>query len=72
MAASILRARGLFRREYTGSTLRQHYGLPRPASVFADGGAAAAAAPPDGGAAGPTEQTEPAAPTKRELVVSEP
>ncbi len=27
----ILRARGLFRTEYTGRTLREHYGLPRPA-----------------------------------------
>jgi FMN-dependent oxidoreductase (nitrilotriacetate monooxygenase family) len=26
----ILRSRGLFRREYTGRTLREHYGLPRP------------------------------------------
>jgi FMN-dependent oxidoreductase (nitrilotriacetate monooxygenase family) len=26
----ILRARGLFRHEYTGQTLRDHYGLPRP------------------------------------------
>ncbi|MGO4404325.1 LLM class flavin-dependent oxidoreductase [Bosea sp. RAF48] len=31
----ILRKRGLFRREYSGSTLREHYGLPRPESVFA-------------------------------------
>lgn len=30
----ILRARGLFRTEYTGSTLREHYGLPRPANQF--------------------------------------
>ncbi|MEP9367170.1 LLM class flavin-dependent oxidoreductase [Xanthobacter sp. VNH20] len=28
----ILRKRGLFREEYTGSTLREHYGLPRPAA----------------------------------------
>ncbi|MDT9686315.1 LLM class flavin-dependent oxidoreductase [Streptomyces sp. TRM76323] len=27
----ILQARGLFRTEYTGRTLRDHYGLPRPA-----------------------------------------
>ena len=27
----ILADRGLFRREYTGTTLREHYGLPRPA-----------------------------------------
>jgi FMN-dependent oxidoreductase (nitrilotriacetate monooxygenase family) len=26
----ILRARGLYRHEYTGQTLRDHYGLPRP------------------------------------------
>ncbi|MEV4614484.1 LLM class flavin-dependent oxidoreductase [Kitasatospora sp. NPDC049258] len=26
----ILRGRGLFREEYTGHTLREHYGLPRP------------------------------------------
>jgi FMN-dependent oxidoreductase (nitrilotriacetate monooxygenase family) len=32
----ILRKRGLFRSEYTGRTLREHYGLNRPASVFAD------------------------------------
>ncbi|MEU5694998.1 LLM class flavin-dependent oxidoreductase [Actinosynnema sp. NPDC020468] len=31
----ILRRRGLFRTEYTGSTLREHYGLPRPANQFA-------------------------------------
>ncbi|MGW6931457.1 LLM class flavin-dependent oxidoreductase [Lentzea sp. NPDC054927] len=31
----ILRARGLFRTEYTGRTLREHYGLPRPANQFA-------------------------------------
>ncbi|CAB4754131.1 unannotated protein [freshwater metagenome] len=28
----ILRARGLFRTEYAGTTLREHYGLPRPAN----------------------------------------
>ncbi|MYS23027.1 FMN-dependent oxidoreductase, nitrilotriacetate monooxygenase family [Streptomyces sp. DvalAA-14] len=28
----ILQQRGLFRTEYTGSTLREHYGLPRPAN----------------------------------------
>jgi len=27
----LLQRRGLFRTEYTGSTLREHYGLPRPA-----------------------------------------
>ena len=31
----ILRKRGLFREEYEGSTLRDHYGLPRPDSGFA-------------------------------------
>lgn len=31
----ILRARGLFRTEYTGTTLRDHYGLSRPASQYA-------------------------------------
>jgi alkanesulfonate monooxygenase SsuD/methylene tetrahydromethanopterin reductase-like flavin-dependent oxidoreductase (luciferase family) len=31
----ILQERGLFRTEYTGSTLREHFGLPRPASRFA-------------------------------------
>jgi FMN-dependent oxidoreductase (nitrilotriacetate monooxygenase family) len=32
----ILQRRGLFRTEYTGTTLREHYGLPWPASVFDD------------------------------------
>ncbi|GAB3846176.1 LLM class flavin-dependent oxidoreductase [Micromonospora andamanensis] len=31
----LLRTRGLFRHEYTGRTLREHYGLPRPASRYA-------------------------------------
>ncbi|MFI6505457.1 LLM class flavin-dependent oxidoreductase [Nonomuraea typhae] len=31
----ILRSRGLFRSEYGGATLRDHYGLPRPASQYA-------------------------------------
>ncbi len=31
----ILRRRGLFRTEYTGRTLRDHYGLPRPDSQYA-------------------------------------
>jgi FMN-dependent oxidoreductase (nitrilotriacetate monooxygenase family) len=31
----ILRRRGLFRTQYTGTTLREHYGLPRPASSHA-------------------------------------
>jgi FMN-dependent oxidoreductase (nitrilotriacetate monooxygenase family) len=32
----LLQRRGLFRTEYTGPTLRDHYGLPRPSSVFDD------------------------------------
>jgi FMN-dependent oxidoreductase (nitrilotriacetate monooxygenase family) len=31
----LLRRRGLFRTEYSGTTLRDHYGLPRPESSFA-------------------------------------
>jgi FMN-dependent oxidoreductase (nitrilotriacetate monooxygenase family) len=31
----LLRARGLFREDYTGSTLRDHYGLARPESQYA-------------------------------------
>ncbi|MBA4856040.1 LLM class flavin-dependent oxidoreductase [Nocardia farcinica] len=31
----ILRERGLFRTEYSGTTLRDHFGLPRPESRFA-------------------------------------
>jgi FMN-dependent oxidoreductase (nitrilotriacetate monooxygenase family) len=31
----VLRERGLFRTEYTGKTLREHYGLARPISRFA-------------------------------------
>ncbi|MFI6443446.1 LLM class flavin-dependent oxidoreductase [Kitasatospora sp. NPDC050543] len=31
----ILRKRGLFREGYTGRTLREHYGLPRPAGRYA-------------------------------------
>ncbi len=30
----ILRKRGLFRHEYGGTTLRDHYGLPRPPSLY--------------------------------------
>ena len=30
----ILQRRGLFRTEYTGTTLREHYGLPRPSDHF--------------------------------------
>ncbi|MCA1983117.1 LLM class flavin-dependent oxidoreductase [Nocardioides nematodiphilus] len=38
----ILRAKGLFREEYAGTTLREHYGLPKPANQYARVGAAAA------------------------------
>jgi hypothetical protein len=31
----LLRKRGLFRSEYADRTLREHYGLPRPASQYA-------------------------------------
>ena len=31
----LLRQRGVFRTEYTGRTLREHYGIPRPDSLFA-------------------------------------
>ncbi len=30
----IMRRRGLFREDYSGSTLREHFGLDRPQSVF--------------------------------------
>jgi hypothetical protein len=30
----LLRKRGAFRTEYTGRTLREHYGIPRPDSQF--------------------------------------
>jgi FMN-dependent oxidoreductase (nitrilotriacetate monooxygenase family) len=33
-ALPILRSKGLFREEYTGATLREHYGLPVPANQF--------------------------------------
>jgi alkanesulfonate monooxygenase SsuD/methylene tetrahydromethanopterin reductase-like flavin-dependent oxidoreductase (luciferase family) len=36
----ILQERGLFRTEYTGRTLREHYGLPRPANRYAGASAA--------------------------------
>jgi FMN-dependent oxidoreductase (nitrilotriacetate monooxygenase family) len=32
----LLQRRGLFRTEYAGATLREHYGLPRPPSFFDD------------------------------------
>jgi FMN-dependent oxidoreductase (nitrilotriacetate monooxygenase family) len=38
----LLRRRGLFRTAYEGSTLREHYGLPRPASQYAEPPAAPA------------------------------
>lgn len=31
----ILRRRGLFRHDYSGTTLRDHYGLPKPQNLFA-------------------------------------
>jgi alkanesulfonate monooxygenase SsuD/methylene tetrahydromethanopterin reductase-like flavin-dependent oxidoreductase (luciferase family) len=31
----LLQERGVFRTEYTGRTLREHYGIPRPGSQFA-------------------------------------
>ena len=37
----ILRQRGLLRLEYAGTTLREHYGLPRPPSRYAAASAAA-------------------------------
>jgi len=36
----LLRAKGLFREEYEGRTLREHYGLPRPANQYVRDGAA--------------------------------
>lgn len=33
----ILQDRGIFRTEYTGSTLREHFGLPRPESLYSGG-----------------------------------
>ena len=32
----LLQRRGLFRTEYTGTTLREHYGLPQPISAFSE------------------------------------
>jgi hypothetical protein len=32
----LLQRKGIFRRDYEGTTLREHYGLPRPASRYAD------------------------------------
>jgi alkanesulfonate monooxygenase SsuD/methylene tetrahydromethanopterin reductase-like flavin-dependent oxidoreductase (luciferase family) len=39
----LLRKRGLFRSEYTGSTLREHYGLPQPRNQYSAGEASVAA-----------------------------
>jgi hypothetical protein len=33
----ILQQRGLYRRDYTGTTLREHLGLPRPANPIFPG-----------------------------------
>ncbi len=35
----LLRRAGVFRTEYTGRTLREHYGIPRPESKFTAAGA---------------------------------
>jgi FMN-dependent oxidoreductase (nitrilotriacetate monooxygenase family) len=40
----ILQERGIFRTEYAGSTLREHYGLPRPDSIYSDAAGRAAVA----------------------------
>jgi hypothetical protein len=40
----ILQRRGLFHKEYSGTTLRDHFGLPRPPSRFAKQTPAAASA----------------------------
>jgi alkanesulfonate monooxygenase SsuD/methylene tetrahydromethanopterin reductase-like flavin-dependent oxidoreductase (luciferase family) len=34
----LLQRKGIFRRDYEGTTLREHYGLARPPSRYADGG----------------------------------
>jgi FMN-dependent oxidoreductase (nitrilotriacetate monooxygenase family) len=39
----LLRQRGVFRTEYTGRTLREHYGIPRPPNVFTAAGPGARA-----------------------------
>jgi hypothetical protein len=41
-----LRRRGLFRTEYEGRTLREHLGLARPVSRYAEAATASAAAVP--------------------------
>jgi hypothetical protein len=40
----LLRSRGLYRREYEGTTLRQRYGLARPGNQYLASAAAASAA----------------------------
>lgn len=40
----ILQERGIFRTEYAGSTLREHYGLSRPDSIYSDAAGRAAVA----------------------------
>ncbi|GIU56956.1 hypothetical protein NicSoilC12_27050 [Arthrobacter sp. NicSoilC12] len=50
----ILRDRGLFRRAYSGRTLREHYGLPRPDNTFVS---AAPRSPPVSGPAGSQDPT---------------
>jgi N-acetyl-S-(2-succino)cysteine monooxygenase len=37
----LLRKRGIYRTEYTGKTLRDHYGLPKPANQYASSAVAA-------------------------------
>jgi hypothetical protein len=49
-----LQQRGLRREEYAGSTLREHYGLPVPASLAARAAAAEAASAEAAGAGRPT------------------
>lgn len=60
----ILQARGLFRRAYSGTTLREHYGLTRPASRFTTRRTAPAAVP--------TETARDAAPTAAAASVAGP
>jgi hypothetical protein len=40
----ILQRRGLFRKDYSGSTLRDHFDLPKPPSRFAKQAGAVASA----------------------------
>ncbi|PLZ02152.1 LLM class flavin-dependent oxidoreductase [Burkholderia sp. WAC0059] len=42
----LLQRKGIFRRDYDGATLREHYGLPRPASRYAGGAPRDVAAAP--------------------------